>query len=106
MRKLNPNKKTEEIKEEVKEEVTEVTTAEEPVEEDVKEEPVEEAKPQKAKIKALLLNIRMAADPKSEIVGQFKEGEEVEIVGSEGDFFIVPYNGKERYVMRQFVELV
>ena len=59
--------------------------------------------PLKGTVTADELNIRTG--PWGEIIGAFNEGDQIEIKGESGDWYIIDYNGTEAYVFKEFIKV-
>ncbi len=58
------------------------------------------------KVTASTLNIRSAASTNSSIVGSVENGASVEIVGKQGGFVIVKYDGQEGFLSENYIEYI
>ncbi|HAE45595.1 MAG TPA: hypothetical protein DCG37_08400 [Lachnospiraceae bacterium] len=49
------------------------------------------------------INVREEADIEADILGGYEEGDEITVIGSQGDWYIVEYNGETGYVNSNYV---
>ncbi len=50
------------------------------------------------------INVREEADFEGDILGGYDEGDEITVVGSEGEWYIVEYNGEKGYVYSKYLK--
>ena len=50
------------------------------------------------------INVREEADFEGDILGGYDEGDEITVVGAEGEWYIVEYNGEKGYVYSKYLK--
>ena len=51
------------------------------------------------------VNVRASADKESDRLGKLQGGTEVQVLGKEGDFYKIDFNGKDGYVAKEYLDV-